>query len=497
MQELWVFMKSYRKLEDIFKRVRDLEDVVRLLEWDLAILMPVKSLKYRSNQIIVLKELIHSILIDSALGDLISAAKVEELTPKQKARLHEMYLLHKNVAVIPVCLMKDFSETSSECRVIWKEAREENNYNKLLPCFKRLVEIVRDIASIRAQKLKINSYDALINLYSPACSSGQMDAIFAKLGPFIRDFLKEVAAYQKKQKIYKIYKNIYPVDKQREVIFDCIEALGFDFSRGRVDRSIHPFFTSIANEVRITTKYYENNFFDSLRCTMHEVGHAIYEINLSDEYYSRPYSSDIAAHESVASLFGTQICQSEEFINFIRPMFKKAFDGRGKAWEVDNLHRLITGVNPALVRINSDEISYMAHVMLRYSLEKEIINGSLKIEDLPKAWEDGMKHYFGIAPKNGQDGCMQDIHWFSGVFGYFPIYAVAAVAAPQIFSALKNNFPNILPKIAQGNFTDLLSWLKKDICGHEYPGVLKKVTGKDLNIEDYMSYLRGKYLGES
>ena len=490
-------MKSYRKLEDIFKRVKDLESVVKLLEWDLAVLMPTRSLKYRSNQIILLKELMHSILTDSALGELMKAAKAEELTPKQKARLHEMCLLHKNATIVPACLMKDFSEASSECKVIWKEAREENNYKKLLPCFKRLVEIVRDIASIRAQKLKVDNYDALIGLYSPACGSEQMDVMFAKLGPFIRDFLKEVVAYQKKQKIYKISKNIYPVDKQREVILACIKALGFDFSRGRVDRSPHPFFTSIANEVRITTKYNESNFFDSLRCTMHEVGHAIYEMNLSDEYYSRSNSPDIVTHESIASLFGTQICQSKEFINFVRPMFKKAFDGRGKAWEAENLHRLITRVNPALVRINSDEISYMAHVMLRYSLEREIIDGSLAIEDLPRAWEDGMKHYFGIAPKNNQDGCMQDIHWFSGVFGYFPIYAVATVAAAQISSALEDNFSDILPKIAQGDLTSLLSWLKKDICGHEYPGVLKKVTGKDLDIEGYVSYLRSKYLDVS
>ena len=188
--------------------------------------------------------------------------------------------------------------------------------------FKKLTSIAQDIAAAKKEK-NSNNYDALMSVYNPVYKSARMDAIFAQLGPFIREFIKEVVDFQKKRKIYKMSKNTYPLDKQKDAMLNCIKIAGFDFNIGRVDKSVHPFSTNIANEVRVTTRYNENNFLDSLKCIMHEAGHAVYEMNLAEEYYDRPYLHNIISHEIVASLFGTQICHSRDFIGFVAQIFKK------------------------------------------------------------------------------------------------------------------------------------------------------------------------------
>jgi carboxypeptidase Taq len=280
-----------------------------------------------------------------------------------------------------------------------------------------------------------------------------------------------------------------------------MQAVGFDFNHGRLDTSLHPFCGGVPDDVRITTRYDEDDFMTALMGVLHETGHALYERGLPSDWRLQPVGEarGMALHESQSLLIEMQACRGAEFIGFMAPLAREAFGGEGPAWEVDNLVRVYNRVEPGFIRVDADEVTYPAHVILRYRLEKRLIAGEMELDDLPAAWNAGMEELLGVVPPDDRLGCLQDIHWYDGAWGYFPTYTLGAIAAAQLFAAAKDAVPDISGAIAKGDFTPLMGWLGENVhaLGSSRSGdeLLERATGRPLDPAVFKAHLSARYLG--
>jgi carboxypeptidase Taq len=278
------------------------------------------------------------------------------------------------------------------------------------------------------------------------------------------------------------------------------KTLGFDFRHGRLDVSAHPFTGGTADDVRITTRYDEADFARALMGVLHECGHALYELGLPSDWRRQPVGNarGMVLHECQSLLMEMQACRSDAFIAFAAPLMRAAFGKTGPAWEADNIHRLYTRVAPGFIRVDADEVTYPLHIMLRYRLERAILGGDLALADLPGAWNDGMKELLGIVPPNDAVGCLQDIHWPDGAWGYFPTYTVGALAAALLFAAARTANPGLMSAIGQGDFAPLLAWLRANVHSKgslaDTDTLLTEATGAPLGTSAFKAHLERRYL---
>ena len=277
-------------------------------------------------------------------------------------------------------------------------------------------------------------------------------------------------------------------------------AIGFDFDRGRLDVSHHPFCGGGSEDIRITTRYDIDDFSSSLMGIMHETGHAMYEMGLPKAWRYQPVGAPLgmAIHESQSLLIEMQVCRSRSFLNYAGPLMQEFFGVNNNELGIENLYRLYTHVEPGFIRVDADEVTYPAHIILRYRLERALISGDLSLPDLPTAWNDGMQKLLDIEPPNNRLGCLQDIHWPSGDFGYFPTYTLGAMIAAQLYYAAKLDIPSIESEIEEGKFSTLMTWLSKNIHSHgsrfSADQLLNTVTGSSLDPAIFQSHLKNRYL---
>ena len=331
--------------------------------------------------------------------------------------------------------------------------------------------------------------------------SADIDTLFADLETFLPDFLGQVLERQKSEPDVIIPDGPFPVEHQRALAVRLIEALGFDFDHGRLDESRHPFCGGTPDDVRITTRYDEDDFTKSLMAVLHETGHALYERGLPKAWRGQPVgrSLGMSMHEGQSLLIEMQVCRSAEFMAFAAPVMGEMLGGSGPAWEAENLRRLYARVEPGFIRVDADEVTYPAHVMVRYRLEKALVAGELKLAELPAAWNEGMQNLLGLTPPSDREGCLQDIHWYDGAWGYFPTYTLGAMTAAQLFDAAKRADDAIVDGIWRGDFGPLMAWLGANVhskgtllAGKE---LLSQATGRHLDAEVFKSHLRTRYLG--
>ena len=280
-----------------------------------------------------------------------------------------------------------------------------------------------------------------------------------------------------------------------------MEAVGFDFGHGRLDVSFHPFCGGVPEDVRITTRYDEADFLSGLMAVLHETGHAMYERGLPAKWRLQPVgeAGGMALHESQSLLIEMQAARSPAFIAFMAPLAREAFEAEGPAWEVDNLIRHYHRVERGLIRVDADEVTYPLHVILRFRLERALIAGDLALDELPGAWNDGMESLLGVMPPDDSQGCLQDIHWYDGAWGYFPTYTLGALAAAQFFDAARRDLPEIPEALARGDFAPLMTWLREKVHGAaarlSSDALLEEATGRPLDPEVFKAHLRARYLG--
>lgn len=495
-------MTAYQELERRHARIAAIGDALGILGWDTQTIMPEGANDGRAEQTATLSVIAHELATDPRMADLLAEAEADgSLDPWQRANLREMRRHHIQSTAIPADLVEATSKAVSVCEMTWRAARAESDFAKLLPSLTEVLARVREGAEAMGSVMGISAYDALLDSHDPGARAERIDALFADLSAFLPDLIGRVLDRQAAAPAAVDPQGPFPVEKQRELGVRMMERLGFDFSRGRLDVSLHPFCGGATGDVRITTRYDEANFTDALMGILHETGHALYEQNRPRAWLGQPVgqSRGMAVHESQSLLMEMQACRSPEFITWLAPLVRETFGGEGPAWEADNLRRLYSRVERGFIRVNADEVTYPAHIILRYRLEKALIAGDLTLPDLPGAWNDGMAELVGVVPPNDRLGCLQDIHWPGGGWGYFPSYTLGAMTAAQLFDAARTADPEIVPALSRGEFAPLVAWLRVNVhetgCFHASGDeLLTAATGRPLNASVFKRHLERRYL---
>ena len=493
---------AYLALEKKFARLSALSGAAAMLHWDSAAIMPAGGSAARAEQLAVLSLLSHDILTQAEIGDLLAQAENEadDLDDWQRANLTEMRNRWRHATAVSPDLVEAHSHATSRCEMEWRDARLNNDFASLVPALKEVVNLTCRIADAKAAAFGVSPYDALLDEYEPGCSSAIIDPLFDDLEGFLPEFMGLVLENRKSAP--PVLQPEGPFDEaiQKQLGHDFMAALGFDFNHGRLDISHHPFTGGIPDDVRLTTRYESGDFTQSLMGTLHETGHALYEQGLPKDWRSQPVGAarGMALHESQSLLIEMQLSRSADFLAFALPKIRKAFSGDGSAWEQKNIERLYWKVEPGFVRVDADEVTYPLHVILRYRLEKALLSGDLSVDDLPAAWNSGMRDVLGITPPNDRLGCLQDIHWPSGAIGYFPTYTLGAMAAAQIYQAAISEIPDFSEKIRAGQFGEILDWLRRNIhslgSSRSTEEILRSATGAPLGVEPFKEHLRARYL---
>ena len=493
-------MSAYTELETRFKRIAALGEAAGMLHWDMSVLMPPGGADSRTEQLTALKLTTHEMKTDAALADLLDEAeKLPPDDPWHAANLREMRRswIHANAVDAP--LVEAMSRACSACELTWREARPENDFAKVQPHLEEVLNLTKQVAAVKAEALDCSEYEALLDQYEPGGRTAQIDELFADLAGFLPDFTETALSTQAGRGEAVLPDGPFPTDTQRSLGEKLMGTLGFDFDAGRLDVSLHPFCGGVPGDIRITTRYADDDFTQSLMGVLHETGHALYEMGLPDDWRYQPVGSarGMALHESQSLLIEMQACRSREYLEFAAPLMRDAFGGSGPSWDVDNLYRLYTRVERSFIRVDADEVTYPAHVILRYRLERALITGDLSLGDLPGAWNDGMEDLLGIRPPDDRLGCLQDIHWYDGALGYFPTYTMGAMAAAQLFAAAKREMPDIPAAISRGDFSSLIGWMRKNLHAKASSGstdeLMIQATGEPLGTAAFKAHLQARY----
>ncbi len=493
----------YAELEARFKRLTSLREAAAVLHWDTAAIMPEGGAGARAEQLATLRVVCHEVLADPALPDLLDGAGEENLERWQSANLREMRRQWRHATAIPADLVAALSKAASECEMVWRKARPASDFAMVLPHLERLLGLVRDKAAAKAALLGCSRYEALLDQWEPDGSTAAIDRLFGPLANELPALIESALEHQARAPAPQKPAGPFPIAAQRAASLKLMAQLGFDFAHGRLDESAHPFCGGTPDDVRITTRYDESDFTRALMGVLHETGHALYERGLPEDWRSQPVgrSRGMSVHESQSLLIEMQVCRGRAFLEFAAPILRDAFGGAGPAWDADNLHRLYTRVARSLIRVDADEVTYPAHVILRYRLERAMIDGDLPLADLPAAWHDGMRELLGVVPPDDRQGCLQDVHWYDGAWGYFPTYTLGAMTAAQLYAAARGADPNIEPAIARGDFAPLLAWLRAKVHGLGSllgtAELVESATGKPLDGAVFRRHLRARYLGEN
>lgn len=496
-----VSSNAYEALEARFRRLLTVGEAASVLHWDSSTMMPPGGAPGRAAQIAELSAIGHALLCDPATGEeLKAAADMDGLDDWQRANLSLMRHRHAHATALTERQVTALSHASSACETVWRTARHENDFAAVREPLQHLLDLVRDSANAKSDVLGLSPYDALLDEYEPSARSAEIDVLFADLEDFLPGLLTEVMARQADQTPPAIPDGPFPVKAQRDLGVKLMTALGFDFEHGRLDVSLHPFCGGVVDDVRITTRYDEADYAPALMGVLHETGHALYEHGLPTDWRYQPVGGALgmAMHESQSLLIEMQVCRSLPFLQYAAPLIAEAFSGSGAAWEPDNQHRLLTNVEPGLIRVDADEVTYPLHVILRYRLEQAMIAGDLEAADLPSAWNDGIEGLLGIRPPNDRDGCLQDIHWFDGAWGYFPTYTLGAMTAAQLFVSALEARPEIAEGIPKGDFAPLMGWLHDNVhslgSSLTSPELLQRATGRPLDAAAFKAHLKRRYL---
>ena len=388
-------MSAYQQLEARFRRLGALDEAIGVLNWDGATMMPPGGAATRAEQLATLSRLAHEQLAAAEVGDLLAEAEGESggLDPWQRANLREMRRRRGHAAAMSGALVEAVSRASSACETVWRKARPENDFAAVLPLLDEMLRLQREVAAAKAEHLGVSPYEALLDRYEPGGSVAMIDRLFAEIAGFLPDLIEAALARQGALAPPPAPPGPFPIAAQRHAAVRLMEAVGFDFSHGRLDVSAHPFCSGAPDDVRITTRYDESDFGKALMGVLHETGHALYKRNLPAMWRLQPVGAarGMAVHESQSLLLEMQCCRSPAFISFAAPILREAFAGDGPGWEAEALYRRQIRVSRSLIRVEADEVTYPAHVILRYRLEQAMIAGDLRPRDLPGAWAEGLR----------------------------------------------------------------------------------------------------------
>lgn len=489
---------SYETLHQRFQEIGNLRQGLAILMWDAPVNMPPGGGADRSEALAALEKVIHERVAAPDLGELLDTAIGRD--PWEVANLVEMRREWTRAAAIPASLVSALAKATSVCEQVWQGARPGNDWARVAAELETVVSLTRQRAAMLAEALDCDPYDALLDEFEPGLHRKAIDPIFAELAEALPPIIDAAIGRQAQPKIPE---GPFPAVRQEALSRELMSKLGFDFSRGRLDVSAHPFTGGIRNDTRLTTRFDPNDILKSVMAVIHETGHGKYQQNLPASWVGQPVgeAGGFALHESQSLLLERQIARGDEFLEFVAPIIQRHAVGTGTdvpEWQPENLAALVRQVKRGLIRVEADELTYPLHVILRYELESALVDGSLAVADLPEAWGAKMRRYLGLSTAGDHmNGELQDIHFFAGMIGYFPTYTLGAVMAAQLHEAAGRDFDGLDDAIRRGKFDELFEWLRLKVhsLGRSKPSmeVLKDATGAPLGTTPFLNHLKSRY----
>ncbi len=495
---------AYAELVDRFIRHYHFKHLGDICSWDRSAMMPPKGNEARAAALAELDQLLHGLLTDPALQPLLAGAAAEPLNDLQRANLREMRRAWLTSNALPTELVQRRSLATARCEHAWRSQRPANDWAGYATNLRPVLDLVREESRLYGQALGIHPYDALMDLYEPGLTRAAVDRVFDPLRHWLPPLIQQVLARQAEHDAAEpLLRPVGPfaVDRQRELSLAVMRKLGFDFDAGRLDVSAHPFSGGVPEDVRITTRYRDDDLLPSLMGTIHETGHARYEQNLPRAWLGQPVGSSrsMGIHESQSLSFEMQLGCHPGFVQGLAPLVAQFF-GDQPAFAPANLARLLTRVAPGKIRVDADEVTYPAHVLLRYDIERALIAGDAEVDDIPTLWDEKMAALLGVDTRGDyRNGPMQDVHWSGGAFGYFPCYTLGAMYAAQWFATLRREFPDLDERITAGDLQPVFDWLNHHVWQQasrwSSAELAVRASGSELDVAHYRAHLERRYLG--
>jgi carboxypeptidase Taq len=489
---------AYERLAARFRLIATIGECASMLGWDAAAVMPPGGGAARGDQLAVLAVLRHEQLIAPAVEADLAAAETRDAW--EAANLRLMRQAYARAKALPAELVEAQAKANSNCEKVWRVARKNADFSMVQPHLTEVLRLTRESATALSGALGLSPYDALMDGYQQGVGADDVEPIFAAYEDFLSSALPEVEAYQAKQPAAIRPVGPFPIEAQEAFCRDLAQRLGLDFDHARLDQSAHPFSGGTPTDVRITTRYVQEDLTSAILAVVHETGHALYERGLPSAYARLPVgeAAGMAVHESQSLIIEMQACRSDAFLRWLGPRLHATFGGAPEPYRLENLGRLWRHVERGFIRVDADELTYPAHVILRFRLERAMISGDLTVADLPGAWNDGLDALLGITPPDHAQGCLQDIHWYDGAFGYFPSYTLGAMSAAQLMQAAREQVAGIDEAFGRGDLLPLLSWLRARVHGVgsrlDLNAILERATGRELDPLAFQAHLRRRYL---
>jgi carboxypeptidase Taq len=491
--------QNYENYVALLRRMADVNYAGAVLNWDQETYMPHKGAEMRAQQLSTLAGVAHELSTSEELGKLLeSLINDQSLGEKEKRNVKQSLKDYKDRKKYTTAFVQEMSRCVSEAFQAWQQAKKKNDFSIYAPKLEKLLGLKRQEAELLGYDA--HPYDALLNQYEPGAKTADLTVLFNDVRAQLVDFVKKIAAA--KQNDGSFMHKHYDKQKQWDFGITLLKQMGYDMEAGRQDISSHPFTTSFAaTDVRVTTRINENDLDEMIWSCIHEGGHALYEQGLPNEDYGLPTGEAISLgiHESQSRLWENNVGRSLAYWKGNYPRLQQVFPENLKNITAEDFYRAMNLVKPSLIRTSADELTYHFHIMIRFEIEKAMIEGALEVKDLPASWNKKYKEYLGIDVPSDSQGVLQDIHWSHGSFGYFPTYSLGSFYAAQFFAKAQEEIPGLEEQIAQGNMSSLLQWLRTHI--HRYgkfytaEELCVKVTGKKLDFGYFMEYARKKYSG--
>jgi carboxypeptidase Taq len=492
---------AYDALTASFLRLHRLNHLESIVSWDQAVNMPAASNAARGEALAEMAALMHRLRTDPALAEGLQRAEQEPLDDDARANLREMRRQWRQSNALPEALVARRERAVSRCEHAWRTQRPANDWTGFAANFAEVLACAREEAARLSDLTGLTKYDALMDRYEPGMTSARLDGVFGELRSWLPDLIQRALARQADGPLITEPHGPFPVAGQQALAEAVVRLLGFDTEAGRLDTSTHPFTGGAPEDVRLTTRYDEQNFVPGLMGTIHETGHGRYEQNRPRALLGQPVSESrsMAIHESQSLAFEMQIGRHPAFVARIAPLVAQHL-GRQPAFEPASLQRLLTRVRPGLIRVDADEVTYPAHVLLRHSIERPLIEGEIAIADIPALWDAGMAELLGLDTRGDfRNGAMQDVHWPTAGFGYFPCYTLGAMYAAQWFAAMRRELPDLDARIAAGDLAPVFGWLHDRIWSQGSRWTTDELTvrasGETLNPAHFRAHLERRYLG--
>ena len=498
---------SYKKLMEKVKKLFILESTAAIVVWDMETKMPPKAIKLRSLQLAMLSRIGHKMSTDPEIGKLLEEImrhrEHDSLGDIQKRNLYLIKKHYDEQTKLPEELVVETARQQAMTIDTWKKAKAAKDFSMFKPELEKLLDLRKRAAEILMDvKRTATPYDALIDIFEPKMTVGPISKVFAELREGLVALIRKCEVAPKQPDI-SILKRRVPVDAQRKIAESLAEFIGYDIKSkeagGRIDETEHPFTTGYYDDVRITTHYYEDNFASSIFSTLHEGGHAIYEQNLNREWIFQAVGTACSSglHESQSRSVENMVGRSREFWIYFLPKLKELTGNILSDVDLDRFVHAVNQVKPSKIRVEADEVTYCLHIIIRFNIERDLFANKITVAELPQIWNQSYKEYLGVDIENDSEGVMQDIHWASGAFGYFPSYALGNIHSGQILATMEKDLPDWKTQISSGNFQNIKQWLAKNVHNHgnlyDPADLIRRITGEELNVKPYLNYLHKKY----